>query len=62
MVVGGPNARTDFHLQTGEEFFYQLKGDLTLHLVVGGVFKVSLLKLVLGSNRRRPSRTEELTL
>jgi 3-hydroxyanthranilate 3,4-dioxygenase len=31
-VVGGPNARSDFHVDEGEEFFYQLEGDITLRV------------------------------
>jgi len=30
MVVGGPNARNDYHDDPGEEFFYQLEGDMLL--------------------------------
>jgi 3-hydroxyanthranilate 3,4-dioxygenase len=30
MVVGGPNARKDYHVDPGEEFFYQLEGDMLL--------------------------------
>jgi 3-hydroxyanthranilate 3,4-dioxygenase len=36
MVVGGPNSRSDFHVDPGEEFFYQLEGDMTLRTVQGG--------------------------
>ena len=36
MVVGGPNSRTDFHVDPGEEFFYQLEGDMTLRTVQQG--------------------------
>lgn len=28
MVVGGPNSRKDYHYDEGEEFFYQLEGDI----------------------------------
>lgn len=35
-VVGGPNARTDFHLNEGEEFFYQIEGDMTLRIMENG--------------------------
>lgn len=35
-VVGGPNARTDFHINDGEEFFYQLEGDMNLRLFENG--------------------------
>ncbi len=36
MVVGGPNSRKDYHYEEGEEFFYQLKGDIVLKIVEEG--------------------------
>ncbi len=36
MVVGGPNARSDFHVDPGEEFFYQVEGDMLLRTVQAG--------------------------
>jgi 3-hydroxyanthranilate 3,4-dioxygenase len=36
-VVGGPNERTDYHDDPFEEFFYQLRGDITLRLIDEGV-------------------------
>jgi 3-hydroxyanthranilate 3,4-dioxygenase len=36
MAVGGPNARKDFHVNEGEELFYQLEGDIQLELMEKG--------------------------
>lgn len=36
MVVGGPNARKDFHYNEGEEFFYQIEGNITLPIIEDG--------------------------
>ncbi len=36
MVVGGPNARKDYHYNEGEEFFYQLEGNITLKIIENG--------------------------
>ena len=33
MVVGGPNARKDYHIDEGEEFFYQLEGGMVLRIM-----------------------------
>ena len=31
-VVGGPNARTDYHINPTEEFFFQLKGTVNIRI------------------------------
>ena len=35
-VVGGPNRRTDYHDDPYEEFFYQIRGDITLRIMDDG--------------------------
>jgi len=37
MVVGGPNARTDYHWDEGPEFFHQLEGELVLKVQEDGI-------------------------
>ena len=37
MIVGGPNQRKDYHVEDGEEFFYQIEGDITLKVIEDGV-------------------------
>ncbi|MBS1538369.1 MAG: 3-hydroxyanthranilate 3,4-dioxygenase [Bacteroidetes bacterium] len=39
MVVGGPNSRKDYHFNEGEEFFYQLEGDIVVKIIDDGVQK-----------------------
>jgi len=36
MVVGGPNTRKDYHIDEGEEFFYQLEGGMVLRIMKNG--------------------------
>ncbi|GAA3442922.1 3-hydroxyanthranilate 3,4-dioxygenase [Planomonospora venezuelensis] len=33
MVVGGPNARTDFHIDPYEELFYQIRGNMHVNVM-----------------------------
>jgi 3-hydroxyanthranilate 3,4-dioxygenase len=32
MIIGGPNARNDFHVTASEEFFHQIKGDIVVRI------------------------------
>jgi 3-hydroxyanthranilate 3,4-dioxygenase len=36
MILRGPNSRFDFHIEPGDEFFYQIEGDMELHLKPDG--------------------------
>jgi 3-hydroxyanthranilate 3,4-dioxygenase len=39
MIVGGPNARTDYHFEEGPEFFYQLEGEMVLRIQEDGAVR-----------------------
>lgn len=36
MFVGGPNQREDYHIEEGEELFYQIKGDMCVKIIENG--------------------------
>lgn len=44
MIVGGPNARKDYHYNEGEELFYQIEGDAMVKVQVDGKAKEIVIK------------------
>ena len=44
MIVGGPNARKDFHYNETEELFFQLEGDITVYIQEDGERKAVEIK------------------
>ena len=58
MVVGGPNARKDFHFNEGEELFYQLEGTINLRIINNG--KIENVSLSEGDMFLLPPRTPHL--
>ena len=44
MIVGGPNARKDYHYNESEELFYQIEGDITVRIQYEGAAKDIIIK------------------
>ncbi|MGH7785039.1 MAG: 3-hydroxyanthranilate 3,4-dioxygenase [Candidatus Binatia bacterium] len=62
-VTRGPNRRKDFHINPGDEIFYQLEGELNLHYLNDDRHEVAVLKsgdlfLLPGSTPHSPRRGE----
>lgn len=70
MVVGGPNSRTDYHVDPSEEFFYQLEGDMVLKTIQDGepvdvpihAGDIFLLPANVPHSPRRPANTVGLVI
>lgn len=69
-VVGGPNQRNDYHVNHGEEFFYQIEGNITVKIIENGQPKdihinegeVFLLPSNIPHSPQRPSGTIGLVI
>ena len=69
-VVGGPNARKDYHINHSEEFFYQIEGEITLKIVEDGEFRdvkigegeIFLLPPLIPHSPQRPADTVGLVI
>jgi 3-hydroxyanthranilate 3,4-dioxygenase len=44
MIVRGPNARRDFHVDPSDEIFYMLRGDMTLEYIDDGVRRSRVIR------------------
>jgi 3-hydroxyanthranilate 3,4-dioxygenase len=70
MVVGGPNQRKDFHVEDGEEFFYQVEGDINVRVIVDGTVQdvpikegeMFLLPAGIPHSPQRPANTVGLVI
>jgi 3-hydroxyanthranilate 3,4-dioxygenase len=54
MIVGGPNARKDYHYNETEELFYQLEGTIEVHIQEEG--KKTTMKLGPGDMYLHPAK------
>jgi 3-hydroxyanthranilate 3,4-dioxygenase len=70
MVVGGPNARSDYHINPGEELFYQVEGDIVLRVLDEGATRdvpirqgeLFLLPALVPHSPQRPAGTIGLVI
>ena len=70
MVVGGPNSRKDYHINEGEEFFYQIEGDIILKIIDQGKQveipikegEIYLLPSLVPHSPQRPAHTVGLVI
>lgn len=70
MVVGGPNQRADYHVNPGEEFFYQVEGDIVLKVIENDIKRdipikqgeMFLLPANVPHSPRRPADTVGLVI
>lgn len=71
MILRGPNSRLDFHIEPGEEFFYQIEGEIELHIkpegerrqvVRIGEGEIFLCPGALAHSPRRPENTWGLVI
>jgi 3-hydroxyanthranilate 3,4-dioxygenase len=70
MAVGGPNARKDFHVEDGEEFFFQVEGNITLRIIENGALReipikegeMFLLPAGIPHSPQRPANTVGLVI
>lgn len=70
MIVGGPNQRSDFHVNPGEELYYQIEGDITLRIKDGDQVRdipirqgeIFLLPANIPHSPQRPANTVGLVL
>ncbi len=64
MIVGGPNSRTDFHVDPYEEWFYQVRGNIHVDLMLDGKPRTVHIHegetwLLPGNTPHSPQRPEE---
>ena len=70
MVVGGPNQRKDFHVEDGEEWFYQVEGDIVVRIIEDGKIRdvpiregeMFLLPPLIPHSPQRPANTVGLVI